>query len=258
MIIIRYTLIILCFFAVDLYAERVVSLAPSITEVIYELGGGDRLVGVTSMCDYPPKAKDVDKIGSYFKPNLEKIISLKPDIVLGMEEGANVSIRNRLNMFGVENHFYTSNSLDDVLYIIKDVGDRLHLHSEKLTKKISDLYSNPIKSRTSGIMIINIDPVIAIGGGVFINDILRCGGFENLLEDNLTKYPRISLEAIYKLKPEYVLYSKMDSVTGIKHLKSRLDRIGVKTKYVALNPDIFNRASYRIADACMFLRENVR
>jgi len=249
--ILRYILILFCFFTLNAHAERIVSLAPSVTEIIYKLGGGDRLVGVTSMCDYPPEAESIDNVGSYFKPNLEKIISLKPDIIFGMREGANASIEGRLDMFGLENHFYTSGSLDDILFIIKDIGDRLKLPSKDITDSIKELYGSPYEIGKSGIMIINIDPVIAIGGGVFINDILRCGGFENLLKDNPTKYPRISLEAIYQLRPEYVLYSKMDSVTGIELLKSKLERIGVEAKYVALDPNIFNRASYRV-------RENVR
>lgn len=258
MAVLRYILILVCFFSVNAYAERVISLAPNITEIIYKLGGGDKLVGVTSMCDYPAEVHRIDKVGSYFRPNLEKIISLNPDLVFGMEEGANAAIRDRLGLFKINNQFYTAGSIEDIIFIIEDIGNRLNLPYENITGNINTLYSSNFESRAKGIMIINIDPVIAVGGGVFINDILRCGGFENLLQDSLSKYPRISLEAIYKLKPEYILYSKMDSVTGINHLKSKLDRTGIETKYIALNPDIFNRASYRITDACMFLRENVR
>jgi ABC-type Fe3+-hydroxamate transport system substrate-binding protein len=226
--------------------------------VIYELGGGDRLVGVTSMCDYPKEAQSIEKIGSYYRPSMEKIVSLKPDYVFGMIEGANASVRDRLDVFGIENQFYSSENLDDVLFLINDIAEKLGLSSDKLVRKVKGVFSKRPDVKGRGIMVINIDPVIAIGGGVFINDILRCGGFENILQNNPTKYPRISIEAIYKLKPDYILYSKMDSVTGIETLKEKLDKIGVKSQYLPLNPDIFNRASYRIADACLFLRENIR
>lgn len=255
---IRFILFIF-FCAFNLYAgQRVVSLAPSVTEVVYKLGGGDRLVGVTNMCDYPPEAKKIDKVGSYFRPSVEKIVSLRPDLVLGMEEGFTASVKDRLDTVGIKNGFYKAQNLNDIIFLITDIGKRLNLPSKSVTDRMKKVFAVKPPVKAKGIMIVNIDPVIAVGGGVFINDILACGGFDNLLKSSTAKYPRLSLEGVYKLNPDYVLYSRMDSVAGINILKAKLDRTGLKTKYLALDPDLFNRASYRVADACLFLRESFK
>jgi len=238
--------------------NRIVSLAPSITEILFKLGQGDKIVGVTVSCNYPKEAEKIDKIGSYHKPSFEKIMMLKPDLVLGMRYGDTAKIKFKLDQFNINNRFFKAGSIKEIVQLIESIGGLTKKDTSFLTEPIKSTYFKKHRINKKVLMILSADPIISIGGGVYLNDIMECAGGKNLLADNLIKFPKINIEAVYRLNPDYIIYSYEGSANSISRLKTKTEKLGMKTKFIYINPDIVNRASYRIVDACKYLREKLK
>ena len=123
-------LLSLCILALALDAEprRIVSTAPSFTETLYALGAGDRVVGVSVHCHYPPEVKNLPKVGTYIRPNIEAIVRLKPDLVLVHKEQPQVAAQ--LERLGIATLPLTNTGLEDTLAAIRDVGAALNKQAE--------------------------------------------------------------------------------------------------------------------------------
>ncbi len=107
------------------HPKRLISLAPSVTETLYALGLGDRLVGDTDYCDYPPEARQKPHVGALLNPSLEKIVALKPDLVLGTPDANRRETADQLERLGIPLYGLSAHSLDDTLHSIEDVGQVL-------------------------------------------------------------------------------------------------------------------------------------
>jgi iron complex transport system substrate-binding protein len=232
-----------------------VSLSPNITEIIFKLDLGEYLVGVSKECNYPEDAQKIDKIGSYNSINIEKLISLKPTLVFGMKEGYTLGIKKKLDLLNIENHFFDSHNYKDVIFIIKYLSERFNKNDENFIDEINGVFSEKTIQDKSALFLLNLDPLIAAGENSFINDILRCGGFKNYIVGSLVDYPKINIEKLYLYKPDYILISHNAKVSGIKLFKENLKRLKINSKVVIVNEDIFVRPSYRIVEACYFLRK---
>src|SRR5690242_18818877 len=115
------------------HPDRLVSLAPSITETLYALGLGDRLVGDTDYCDYPPEAKQKPHVGAVLNPSVEKIVALKPDLVLGTPEANRRETADQLDRLGIPVYGLAAHSVDDTLRSIEDLGQVLDRGTEART-----------------------------------------------------------------------------------------------------------------------------
>ena len=104
------------------HPRRLVSIAPSITETLYELGLGDRLVGDTDYCDYPPQAKALPHVGAMLNPNLEKIVALKPDLVLGTDEANRRETADQLERLGIPLYGVTAHTVEGTIQSLEDLG----------------------------------------------------------------------------------------------------------------------------------------
>ena len=113
--------------------ERVVSLAPSITEIVFALGEGHRLKGVTQHCDFPPEAESLPKIGSYVHPDLEKIVALKPDLCLGTRDGNPREVAERLEALKIPVYAVNPKDLDTVMDTLLEIGRLLHAEQRAQT-----------------------------------------------------------------------------------------------------------------------------
>ena len=104
------------------HPQRIVSLAPSITETLYALGLGDRLVGDTDYCDYPPEARAKPHVGAMLNPSLEKIVALKPDLVLGTDEANRRETADQLAHLGIPLYGVTAHTVEETLQSLEDLG----------------------------------------------------------------------------------------------------------------------------------------
>jgi cobalamin transport system substrate-binding protein len=179
--------------------RRVVSLAPNLTEIVFAVGAGDRLVGVSDYSDYPPAARAIPRVGG-LDVSAERVASLAPDLVLATREGNARGPVTALAAAGVPVLVVPGGSLDDVLQSIELVARRLGVsqNGERLARLLAARReavrrSRPRGPRPTAIVLIWPDPPQGAGGGTFLNDVLTEAGAGNALGDR-PGWPIVSSE----------------------------------------------------------------
>jgi iron complex transport system substrate-binding protein len=198
--------------------RRIVSVAPNVTEILFALGLEDRLVGVSNYCQYPPEAKKIEKIGGYINPSLEKIVALRPDLVVGIAEGDLRTFVDKLA--GLNVPVYIANPRDalEVLTSIRKIGEatfapeparRIVRSMEERIRKVQDKVRGRPRPRV--LHILDFNPLLSAGKGTFVDDLIRLGGGRNVAETATGKYPRFSMEEVLVQDPEVILLASMKS-----------------------------------------------
>lgn len=198
--------------------QRIVSLAPSNTEILYALGLEDKLVGTTDYCDYPEAAKSKPRVASYTTPNLEKVVSVQPDLILAEAIHEKTALPAMENL-GLTVIVMSAKSLDTVLSDIKLVGqvngkskasDRL---VDSLTERIQAVVSKTAtltpEQRPGVLYVVWHDPIWTMGRETFINDLIRKAGGINIFAADFEKSRVVSLEAIIQKNPQVIIVSGM-------------------------------------------------
>jgi iron complex transport system substrate-binding protein len=196
---------------------RIVSLAPSVTEVLYELDLGSRVIGVTRYCDYPPEVIGTPAIGGYLDVNYEKIVSLEPDLAVGIQDNA-VAL-HRLKELGfatlqVDQHDVAG--IIDSIHRIGDVcgaADRARELGEELERRIRRIEGLTVGlARPRTLVVVDralgsgtVRTVWAAGPTTFYNEILEIAGGSNAIEDGLTVYPELSVEGLVAADPDAII-----------------------------------------------------
>jgi iron complex transport system substrate-binding protein len=203
---------LLFFSAASAFSQKVVSLAPGITEIVFALGKGNTLVGVTRFCDYPDAARGIKKIGGFLDVNIEMLVTLAPDLVIAYPEHSEkiTQLRLRTKIIMVRH-----NRLSDLLQSILEIGRALRTDNEArrlvsaIQTKLRDVslrVKGKKKARTLIVAGRNADELknmYIIGNKDFINDILEIAGGVNAYEGDID-YPSISLESAIFLNPEFI------------------------------------------------------
>ncbi len=179
--------------------SRVVTLAPNLTEIVFALGAGDRLVGVSEYSDYPEAARAIPRVGG-LEVDPEKVASLSPDLVLAITEGSGRGAVGALEAAGVPVVVVPSGSLDAVLEAIRTVGRGLGREAqaqalvEELSRKRAAVRERAASSkRPRTLLLVWPDPPQAAGGGTFLDDLLEEAGAENIMK-NRRGWPILSKE----------------------------------------------------------------
>jgi iron complex transport system substrate-binding protein len=191
---------------------RIVSLAPSVTEILFAIGAGTQVVGVTTFCDYPPDAQAKPKVGGAF-PNLEVVLSLKPTLVLAPRDFIRPDMAAKLDQLKVPLFILEANTIEDVLRHIRTVG-RMLGRSEKADSVAAELRRRvaEVKTRTADAVrprvfyVLNSDPLMTAGPGSFIHQLIELAGGTNVAAGAPVAYPRLSLEEVIKQDPQVILF----------------------------------------------------
>jgi len=196
---------------------RIIPLAPSLTEILYFLGLGDRVVGVTTFSHYPPEATSKPKVGSYINLNVEKIISLSPDLVIGTADGNEPGVVRLLEQAGVPVFIVNPRDVIEVIETVDTLGKVCGLPKEAgnlsraLTEKVDNiLEKTKHRKRPLVFLQINVKPIMTINRHTFHHDLIRIAGGINMTADEPITYPRISLEEVLRRKPDVILISSME------------------------------------------------
>ncbi len=205
----------LCGVAMAAPPRRIISTAPSITEMLYALGLGDRVVGVTTYCHYPPDARTKPKIGSYTEPNLERIASLRPDLVVIQTNPVNLAAKlEALHLKVLE---VAHDSVEDVfesMQRIADAGgvpDRGRALVAKMRQQLADIRSRTAKLPRTRMMFIvgrapnRIEDLIAIGRASYLNGIIEIAGGANIFKDAVAPYPKVGMEDVLARNPQVIV-----------------------------------------------------
>ena len=197
--------------------ERIISLAPSITEILFFLGLGDRVVGVTRFSYYPTEATLKPKVGSYINVNVEKIISLSPDLVIGTADGNNPGVVNLLEQAGIPVFIVNPRNLRQVIETIAILGrvcglpEKARSLSDGLSRRVDEILEKTRDRKKPLVFLqINLKPIMTVNKHTFHHDLINLAGGRNMTENEPMTYPRISLEEVIKRKPEVIIISSME------------------------------------------------
>ncbi len=196
--------------------NRVVSLAPSITEIVFAVDRGDRLVGVTEYSNYPQDAREIPSVGSYVYLDLEKIFSLKPDLCIAIKDGNPIGVIRRLQELDIPVFAVNPRDLESVMTSLSDIGALLGA-KEKADAVVADMKTRinrvrqkveEISHRPGVFFQIGVSPIVSAGTDTFIHELIVEAGGRNLAADN-TGYPRYTTEEVLALAPEIIVVTSM-------------------------------------------------
>lgn len=240
--------------------ERIVSLAPSLTETIYALGLEDRLVGDTDYCDYPPAAQKKPKVGGVINPSLEQIAALRPDLVL-VTQVNRLETLHALDTLGIPSYATDPHTVEQIISSTERLADVLGVPEAGATlgadlqRHISDLEQrlNGLPPRRV-IFIVWPDPLISVGKHTFIADALRLAGATSIV-DSSQDWPQMSLEEVVRLEPDFLVFAASHSDSGQDQFDVLTERPGwrgleaVRHRRFAVISDAVNRPAPRIVAA---------
>jgi len=192
--------------------ERIVSLAPNLTEIVYALGLEARLVGVTNQCDFPSAARAKLKVGDVANPSLETIIELKPDVVLGTTAGNRRETVEAVERAGLPLYGIQARNVEDILVSIQDVAELLGVPEAgealvgQLQARLAALGARLEKAQKPRILfVLWLEPLLTVGGETFLDDVLSRAGAESLTAELRQDWPRLSLEFVIERDPDYLV-----------------------------------------------------
>ena len=194
---------------------RIVSTAPSLTETLFALGLGSRVVGVTEFCRYPPEAAAKPKIGTFTEPNFERILAQKPDLVLVVRNP--VQLAEKLGRLGLRTVEVPQDTVAEILASIREIGRlagaeararelaaQIESELERVRRRAASLPRRKVLflvGRSPG----TLQGMVGAGGGTFIDELIRIAGGENVLASAPIVYPRLTIEQIAAADPDVIL-----------------------------------------------------
>ena len=251
--------------------QRIVSTAPAITETLYALGVGSRVVGVSTYCHFPAEVATKPKIGTYLQPNVEAILRLKPDLVI-MERLAPQTLE-KLKTAGIQVRRIDTGNVATNLKMIEDIADAVQIPAVgiALSKRIASQLaaveaSTASRKKLRMVFIVGRTPgrlegIIAVGKGSYLNELIQKAGGTNIFADSPITYPKVSLESLVRLQPDVILdMGDMAETVGVTeaHKKSVEAlwhaRSEIKGRVQAVASDIFVVPGPRMVDAAREFR----
>jgi iron complex transport system substrate-binding protein len=198
--------------------QRIVSTAPSITEILFALGLGDRVAGVTTFCTYPAEAMKKPKIGGYANPSIEAILALRPDLVVVLRDARQSGAKLRsmgLNTIDLDSR--DVNSIAGIYSSIERIGtaagvpDRARELTGRLRSELDSVRARAAKLSRKRVMFLigrtprTLEGLIAVGKASFISELMEVAGGDNIFNDAVAPYPKVSIEEVLARNPDVIL-----------------------------------------------------
>ena len=240
--------------------RRVVSLAPNLTEIIFAIGAGERVVGVTNYDDYPGEVKRLPKVGGFIDPSVEAILALEPDLVVCTPNPGGRNRMDALSRMGVPILVLPSYGMKDIFTVIKTLGD-LFRRQESARELIGSMKKRIVRvaelvqgvRRPKVLLIYGHRPILAAGPGSFGDSMLKLAGGENVLKDSKLRYPTVPMEEIIRRMPE-VIVDASSSGTGAEMTREEVRKVWGRWKVL---PAVKNRRVH-IFDSALWFRPGPR
>lgn len=207
--------------------DRIVSMAPNITEILFALGLGDKVVAVTRYCDFPREASERDTIGGMLDPDFEAILAAEPDVVLGTKDGADHRVTDKFDRAGVEFGFLAVDDLDSVRRVIERLGGWLGVE-DRAESVLADFDEELLESRNqvrevleadgqTALLIYDREPIVAAGPGSFGGELLELAGLNNGIDDQAGAYPVLDVEKVLRINPAIIIDVKIGADSDVVH-----------------------------------------
>jgi iron complex transport system substrate-binding protein len=249
-------------------AQRIVSLAPSLTETLFAIGAGDAVAGVTSYCTYPKEATEKPQVGGMINPSLEAIVALTPDLIVLSMEGNVREDFDRLTTLGAAVFVSNPRSLGDIQKSIKQLGALAGRNTDasRLTTELAAAEAEVVRGvsgpKVTTLLIVSIRPLIVVGGHTFLNELLETAGATNLAARFPSTYPTLSREAVVSEDPDLLLvmsdvvadtsllFEEFPEWTSLKATKAH--------RIYTVDSDLVSRPGPRAVEALQLLARLVR
>ncbi len=202
------------------HAHRLVCLAPSITNTVFDLGRGTDIVGITDYTKYPPEAKQKPSVGGVINPSIEKLVSLKPDLVLAIGDLNTLDLTRTIEKLGIPVFVIHPQGLEGVYRSIEQIGIAIDAQPQasSLVLQLRERES-AVRKRVAGKKALTVffllwpEPLMTAGRGAFITELIEIAGGKSVTDDMPSEWPRLSFESLLARKPEYLLLVKGSEVS---------------------------------------------
>lgn len=237
-------------------AQRIVTLAPALTELVYAAGAGDKLVAISAWSNYPPEATKLPVVADHAAVNREALLALKPDVVLAWKTGTPEKSMASLRALGVEVRVLDGQRIDDVPRLLREIGQIANTPrpAEQAAKAYESRLAN-IRRRFASLRpvpaLIEVwhSPLMTVSGGHYMSDALVACGGRNVLADLPGITPEVSLERIVDIDPDAIIGA--GSADGSARFKDNWKRFAnlkavKRDTLIWLDPDTFQRQTPRL------------
>jgi len=245
--------------------RRIVSLVPGVTEILFAIGAQDALVGVTDFCDFPPDARRKARVGDMLAPNLETLVSLRPDLVVATRSGNREETFDQLKRLGLPVYLVDEPpSIADLLRLVGGLGQLTGRRAAAavvaagLERRIT-----AVRERVAGrphprvLYVLWPEPLIVPGRGSLLSELIASAGGESVTADQGQGYPRMSLEAAVGRAPEVIILARHGASTGpaAREQWQRLESLPAirSGRLYAADGDILHRFGPRVVDGLELL-----
>jgi iron complex transport system substrate-binding protein len=241
--------------------NRIVSLAPNLTEIVFALGEGDRLAGDTDYCDYPAEALRKPHVGGAVNPNLEVVVSLMPDLILASKSINRRETVDALDHIGLPVYVTDPHSVEGMIASVEHIGSAIGVDksagalAENLRTRLAELdrrVSGAVPRRV--LFVVWTEPLISVGRDTFIADALNRAGGRSVV-DTRTEWPHVSIEEIVKLQPEFLVFASAHTgdaqhdIETLRTLPGWRSLNAIQQGNVIVISDAINRPAPRMVDA---------
>ncbi|MDD2852384.1 MAG: helical backbone metal receptor [Desulfuromonadaceae bacterium] len=242
--------------------QRIISLAPAVTEILFSAGLENRVAGVTNVCDRPAAARKKARVGAMANPSLEAIVALKPDLVILANKENPKELAGRLTGLGIRTHVFKTTDLDELPAELRTVGRLTGAEYAlgKMAKNIETSIRNTrLRLQQKGaptgkkvLFVVWPNPLVVAGSGTLIDDAVTKFGLKNIAAGSGMPYPRLSLETIIGSRPDLIIFGAghTDMKEGSKVLLKRLGMLDAvrKGRVCYMKDDALYRPGPRITD----------
>ncbi len=240
--------------------RRIISLAPNITEILFALGLGNEIAGVTDFCDYPAGVSNKPRIGGFVNPDTEKIVSLKPDLIIGTRDGNRAGAIQRLGELGFPIFVVDPRDFEGVVSTVRNIGEVTgrREESKRITEKMIRKKEEIVRltrslPRPKVFFQIGNTPIVTVGRGTLADDLIRMAGGRSISENESANYPLCSIENIISKAPEIIIMTSMEGNREYANLAKQWQRWesipAVKRNAIhVIDSNLVDRPSPRIVD----------
>ncbi|MCP4500041.1 MAG: ABC transporter substrate-binding protein [Deltaproteobacteria bacterium] len=224
--------------------SKVVSLAPVVTETLFSLGLAKNIVGVTRFCDRPSQAKHKEKIGGYVDVSLEKVLSLRPDLVIAMPSLGQRALLEQIAGQGIDVYVVFGDTLVEVKDLIAGIGAVMNKEKEasfllaELEKGLKEAKATNAITKKSVLLLVAAAPLVAAGPTTFANDALRVLGLSNAAQKG-PQWPVLSLESLAALSPDLIVV--VSGPNDGKNVREKVTAAGLKVRILVPSKPILMR-----------------
>lgn len=249
------------------YAQRILPLSPSLTEILFALGVDERIVGVTEFATYPPATATKPKVGTFFNPSLEKILALVPDLVIVGSERQDAKTSAALGKFKIPVYRVKPVDLDTIYISIANLGaitgskERARQVIAAMKKKVAEIQNRVAGLKTQRVFYqVGVDPIVTANRKTFAADLIRRSGGILVTANNPVRYPTYAIEKVIVEAPEVIIISSMSPDTDYDRFRLSWQRWTAipavrRRRIYVVDSDIVDRPSPRIVEGLARIAE---